>query len=231
MDENLKIPYHVAIIMDGNRRWARERGLPTIEGHRAGYQNFKKIVDLCHKKGVKILTVFAFSTENWQRSKEEVNYLMNLLEEGLRSEAKFFNERNIRFNPIGRLADLPNHLLKTVLELKEKTAQNTEGILNLALSYGGRAEIVEACKKIIEDRISSQEISEEVFAKYLYTAGQPDPDIIIRTGGRKRISNFLLFQSAYSEIYFTDVYWPSFDEQELEKAFEFFRNQVRTFGK
>jgi len=231
MEGNQKIPQHVAIIMDGNRRWAKERGLPTIEGHKAGYKNFKKIANLCLEKGVKILTVFAFSTENWNRSQQEVNYLMNLLEEGLKKESKFFKEKNIRFNPIGRLSDLPANLFKTVQKLKEETAQNSGGILNLALSYGGRAEIIDALKKIIEDKVLPEEISEENFSNYLYTAGQPDPDIVIRTGGRKRISNFLLFQSAYSEIYFTDVFWPDFDEKELESAFGFFRNQVRTFGK
>lgn len=226
-----KIPIHLAIIMDGNRRWAQKRGLPPIFGHKAGYKTFKKIASWCQKKGVKILTIYAFSTENWQRSKEEVAYLMKILNDGLKKESQFFKENNIRFQAIGRLYDLPKNIFALVQKLTKETEKSTGGILNLALSYGGRAEIIDACKKIIKKGIKEEKLDEKVFSRFLYTSDQPFPDLLVRTGGRKRISNFLIFQSAYTEIYFTDTLWPDFTTQELEEAFSFYQKQKRTFGK
>lgn len=225
------IPNHIGIIMDGNRRWARQRGLPTIEGHRVGAENFKKIAQKCYELGVKYFTVFAFSTENWNRSEEEISYLMKLLENYLNEQKEFFIEKNIRLKIIGQIWRLPKNLQKLVLEIMDITKNNTGGNLNLAISYGGRVEIVEAVKKIVKEKISAEEINEKVISEHTYTAGQPDPDLIIRTSGEQRVSGFLTWQAVYSEIYFSPKMWPEFSEQDLENAIEDFSNRQRRFGK
>lgn len=225
------IPQHIAIIMDGNRRWAKKRGLPSIQGHRAGFERFKKIADHCWKLGVKILTVFAFSSENWQRSKKEVSYLMKLLERGLRKEKDSLMKNNVRLNIIGQIEKLPEKLKKLVYQTMEETKNNKKGILNVAISYEGRQEIIEAVKKIIKERITSEKIDEKIFSQYLYTAGQNDPDLLIRTSGEYRLSGFLLWQTTYSELYFSPKFWPDFSEKDLEEAIQEFQNRQRRFGK
>ncbi|MEW5907619.1 MAG: isoprenyl transferase [Patescibacteria group bacterium] len=225
------MPKHIAIIMDGNRRWAEKRGLPSIVGHKKGYLNFKKIAEACDKLGIKILTVYAFSTENWQRSKTEVSYLMKLFEENIKKERKFFNKNNIRFNVIGQIEKLPEKLRKIVCEVMEKTKENKKRIINVAISYGGRAEIINVIKKILERKVPSDKIDEKIFEEYLYTAGQKNPDLIIRTGGEKRLSGFLTWQSVYSELYFSDKLWPDFNERDLKEAIQEFQKRQRRFGR
>jgi len=230
MEKN-NIPRHIAIIMDGNRRWAKNKGLPPMEGHRQGYEQFKKISEYCNKIGVKILTVYAFSLENWKRSKTEVFYLMNLLKRGLQEQRDFFIKNKVRLNVIGQIEKLPFDLKKLVLKIMEETKDNKERILNLAISYGGREEIIEAVKKIIKEKITPQKINEKIFSQYLYTAGQPDPDIIIRTSGEQRLSGFLPWQSVYAELYFSPKLWPDFTGEDLEEAIKEFQNRQRRFGK
>lgn len=230
-DEQKIIPKHIGIIMDGNRRWAKQRGLPTIEGHRVGYENFKKIAQRCYDLGVRYFTVFAFSTENWNRSEDEVSYLMKLLEGCLEKEREFFVKNNIKLKIIGQVWRLPENLQKLALEVMGETKDNAGGNLNLAISYGGRAEIVEAVKKIVEEKIPAEKIDEKMISEHIYTAGQPDPDLIIRTSGEQRVSGFLTWQAVYSEIYFSPKMWPEFSEQDLENAIEDFSNRQRRFGK
>jgi len=230
MDKN-NIPRHIAIIMDGNRRWAKKKGLPPMEGHRQGYEQFKKISDLCNKLGVKILTVYAFSLENWKRSKTEVFYLMNLLKRGLQEQKDFFIKNKVRLNVIGQIEKLPPGLKKLVLKIMKETKDNKERILNLAISYGGREEIIEAVKKIIKKKINPSKINEKIFSQHLYTAGQPDPDIIIRTSGEQRLSGFLPWQSVYTELYFSSKLWPDFTGEDLEEVIKEFQSRQRRFGK
>lgn len=222
---------HIAMIMDGNRRWAKEKGKPAIFGHQEGYKRFVEIGELCRKKGIKTFTVYAFSTENWKRTKEEVDALMGLLRYALEKEVDRLDKDNVRVRILGRREDLPQDLQASIQRAEEKTKNNTGGDLNIAVSYGGRAEVVDAVKKIIKSDIKVEDISEKTVSDNLYTAGQADPDLLIRCGGQKRLSNFLLWQSAYSEIYFTDVLWPDFDEKELDKALDFFEKTKRNFGK
>lgn len=222
MDYKNGIPHHIAIIMDGNRRWAKKRGLPASLGHKKGYENFKKIAEACYKMGVKILTVYAFSTENWKRSKTEVSFLMNLFENVLKNELNFFRDKKIKFNAIGQIKRLPDKLQKLVSEVMNETKNNKGGVLNLAMSYGGRAEILDAVKKSIKEKKS--------FEDCLYTAGQPDPDLLIRTGGEMRLSGFLPWQSVYSELYFSEKMWPDFGEKDLMSAIKEFQNRKRKFG-
>lgn len=230
-DEKDKKIKHIAIIMDGNRRWAKQRGLPTLEGHRAGYENFKKIAKRCRELEVEHLTIYAFSTENWKRSEEEVSYLMKLLEYCLEKEKDFFINNNIKLNIMGQIERLPKNLRRLAREVMEITKNNTGETLNLAISYGGRQEIVDTVKKIIEAKIAPEEMNEEVFNKYVYTAGQPDPDMIIRTSGEQRLSGFLPWQGVYSEIFFSPKMWPDFSEKDLEEAIEEFQNRQRRYGK
>ncbi|MCX6731885.1 MAG: polyprenyl diphosphate synthase [Candidatus Parcubacteria bacterium] len=230
MDKN-NIPRHIAIIMDGNRRWAKRKGLSSTEGHRRGYEQFKKISDCCNKLGVKILTVYAFSSENWKRSRTEVFYLMNLLKRGLKEQKDIFIKNKVRLNVIGQIEKLPFGLKKLVLKIMKETKDNKERILNLAISYGGREEIIEAVKKIIKNKISSDKINEKIFSQHLYTAGQPDPDIIIRTSGEQRLSGFLPWQSVYAELYFSPKFWPDFTGDDLEEIIKDFQNRQRRFGK
>lgn len=231
MNKELIIPHHVAIIMDGNRRWARKNNLTSIEGHMAGSKNFKKIAESCYKMGVKILTVYAFSTENWKREKIEVNYLMKLLALFLKKELATFSKKNIKLNIIGEIEKLPESVRRVAEKVMRDTKDNKKRILNLAISYGGRTEILRAVKKIIKDKINPDKINEELLGNYLYTAGQPDPDILIRTSGEMRTSNFLPWQCIYSELYFSQKLWPDFSEKDLEEAISEFRNRQRRLGK
>ena len=223
MERKSDIPHHIAIIMDGNRRWAKKRGLPASFGHKKGYENFKKIAEACYEAGVKILTVYAFSTENWKRSKTEVSFLMNLFENVLKNEIKFFKDKKIKLNIIGQIERLPNKLQKLIFESINETKNNKSGTLNLAISYGGRAEILDAVKRSIKEKKS--------FEDCLYTAGQPDPDLLIRTGGEMRLSGFLPWQLVYSELYFSEKLWPDFNEKDLMSAIKEFQNRKRRFGK
>lgn len=223
------IPTHIAIIMDGNRRWARKRALPTNLGHSQGAKTLEKIATACQELGVKFLTVFAFSTENWKRSEEEVNYLMKLLAENISSFDKRFKNDDVRIRLVGDINGLPDELQTGIREIEERTKLKSGLTVNVAINYGGRAEIVNAVRRINEDNIEN--ITEETLNKYMYTYDAPDPDLIIRTAGEQRLSGFLIWQSAYSEFYFTDVLWPDFDEKELDKAISEFNSRKRNFGK
>lgn len=222
----LNIPNHIAIIMDGNGRWAKGKNRPRVFGHKAGADTLRKIVKYCGNIGVKYLTVYAFSTENWKRSQEEVSALMTLFKTYINSEKKMLLENKVRFMVSGREEGVSQSLLKAIRELEKETSKDYKMTLNIAFNYGGRAEIIDAIKKA---RDMGEEITEENFSKFLYN-DIPDPELIIRTSGEFRISNFLLWQLAYSEIYITDVYWPDFDEKELDKAIESYNKRERRFG-
>jgi undecaprenyl diphosphate synthase len=225
---NLDSPSHVAIIMDGNRRWAKSQNLTASDGHRAGFERFKEIVQLCFDKGIKYVTVYAFSTENWKRTGPEVSGLMSLMTYAIKHEIQSYKSKNIQVNVIGRREDLPKSIGKEIDKIEGETANRTENILNVAISYGGKDEIVRAANIALEKGL---EITDQSITDHLYTAGQPNPDLIIRTGGEHRLSNFLLWQSDYSELYFTDVLWPDFDASELEQALAFYSNIKRNFGR
>jgi undecaprenyl diphosphate synthase len=226
-----KIPNHLGIIIDGNRRWAKKRGLSSFQGHKKGLDNVEKISDHCFEKGIKILTFYVFSTENWNRSKKEVNYLMKLFIDNLtRKNIKKFNDKGIKFQTIGEKEKLPKLLQEKIKETEKATENNKKSILNLAISYGGRAEIIQAIKNIIKKKIPINKINEEIINQNLWTAGLPYPDFIIRTGGEIRLSNFLTWQSAYSEFYFTKKYWPEFIEKDLDKALKEYSKRERRFG-
>ncbi|MFA5070603.1 MAG: isoprenyl transferase [Patescibacteria group bacterium] len=225
-----KIPRHLGIIMDGNRRWARARGLPTLYGHKKGYDKIMKMGDLCLKKGIKILTVYAFSTENWNRSKKEVAYLMRLLKHGLTTDIRSLHKKNVKVQVIGRIKELSKDLQKAIGETMALTKNNTRGILNIAINYGGRPEIIDAVKKIVAKKINPVKITEKLVAENLYTAGMPDPDLIIRTSGEMRLSNFLTWQSSYSELYFIKKHWPDFSEKDLDEAIAEYSRRQRRFG-
>ena len=228
MSENL----HLAMIMDGNRRWAKERNLPTLEGHFQGYEKVKDVAKWCKKRGVKMLTLWAFSTENWHRSKVEVAYLMKLLVNALNDKnIKEFNEKGVKIRIIGQKERLPKSLQERIKIAEESTKNNKKSILNLAISYGGRPEIVQAIKKMIDRKTPSNKITEDLINRNLWTAGLPDPDFIIRTGGEHRLSNFLTWQSAYSEFYFPKKFWPEFTQKDMDKAFKEFAKRNRRFGK
>ena len=237
MDKELIIPNHIAIIMDGNRRWAKKRHLPTNLGHKEGAQRLEDIAKYCSKLGVKYLTVYAFSTENWRRSEEEVNYLMDLLADSITDFDKRFKGQHGRIKLIGDINGLPQRLQDGIRHIEETTKDSKDGTtVNVAINYGGRPEIVNATKQIAEDykngKIASlNDINEELVSNYMYTKGDPDPDLIIRTGGDIRMSNFLTWQGVYSEFLFTDCLWPDFKEQELDKAIEEFNKRKRNFGK
>ena len=227
-----KIPFHLGIIIDGNRRWAKKKGLPFFEGHRKGLNNVQKIGDYCAKKGIKILTLYTFSTENWNRSKREVSYLMKLIKESLsKKNIQGFNKKKIKLRIIGQKERLPQALQERIEEAEKLTKNNKERILNLAISYGGRPEIIQAVKNIIQKKIPANKITEDLINKNLWTAGLPYPDLIIRTGGARRLSNFLTWQSAYSEFYFTKKFWPEFTKEDLDKALLDFSHRERRFGK
>jgi len=222
-----KIPNHIAIIMDGNGRWAEKRGLPRTLGHKEGANALRKIITYAGKIGVKYLTVYAFSTENWKRSKDEVDALMFLFKTYLKNEEKSIMKNNVRFLVSGRKDDVSPSLLEAIKKLEDKSKNNTGLTLNIAFNYGGRAEIVDAVNSILKSGIDN--LAEEDFSKYLYN-NIPDPELLVRTSGELRISNFLLWQIAYSEIYITDALWPDFDEKELDKAIESYNGRDRRFG-
>ncbi|MBK5240917.1 MAG: isoprenyl transferase [Clostridium sp.] len=230
-----KIPTHIAIIMDGNGRWARKRKLPRALGHRAGVESIRRIVKECNKLGVKYLTLYAFSTENWNRPLAEVDSLMNLLVEYLKNELEELNSNDVVINSIGNISKLPGVCKVELDHAYAKTKNNKGLVLNLALNYGGRNEIIDAVKEIYSDlmskKISKDEITEELFSKYMYTSEMPDPDLIIRPSGELRLSNFLLWQSAYSELWFSDINWPDFHEKQLKLAISEYQKRDRRFGK
>lgn len=228
------VPHHVAIIMDGNGRWAAEKGLPRQEGHRQGVEAVRSTVRNSNDLGIGILTLFAFSTENWQRPVREVNYLMSLPEKYFQTELPELIRNNVRVKLIGDSKKLPRRVQKAVNDGAEATKYNTGMILNFALNYGSRLEILMAVNKVIEDIAAGRikgKINEESFSRYLYTAEIPDPDLLIRTSGEMRISNFLLWQLAYSELWFTDIYWPDFTKVHLMEAVYEFQKRKRRFGK
>ncbi len=221
---------HVALIMDGNGRWAKARNLPRIEGHRNGVKKVNEIIDAAIDHKLKAVTFYTFSMENWQRPSAEVSALMGILNSYIKSEMKRLHNMNIVFRSLGDIERLPDKTRKLVTDFQELTKNNSGLILSSALSYGGRAEIVAAVKHMIGKGMGIDEVNEESLAENLYTAGIPDPDLIIRTSGEMRLSNFLLWQSAYSEFYFTDTLWPDFDKEEFGKAIEEFKNRDRRYG-
>lgn len=229
-----KIPAHVAIIMDGNGRWAQKRNLPHMAGHNAGMLAIKEIVKASSSLGVKHLTVYAFSTENWKRSQEEVNGIFKLLIIYIEKELRELHENNVKVRVLGDYGKLPQDAVKSLERSLETTRNNTGLQFNIALNYGGRDEILRAVRKLADDieagSLRSEEITEEMITENLYTAGIPDPDMIIRTSGEMRLSNYLLWQCAYSEFVFTDVLWPDFSREEFEKTIEIFQNRKRRFG-
>ncbi len=225
-----KIPEHVAIIMDGNRRWAKERNLKTIEGHYAGYKKMKDLPEWFFKKGVKIVSVFAFSTENWNRSKIEVNYLMKLLKKTLQNNLEEFSNKGYKILISGRINELPGDLPEVCNNAIDKTKFNSNGILNICINYGGRAEIVDAIKKIIKNKIDISQVHEGIIKKYLYNNDLKDPDIIVRTSGEQRLSGFQLWQSSYSELLFLQKYWPDFEKNDADFILEEYDKRKRRFG-
>ena len=230
---DLKVPSHVAIILDGNGRWAKERGLTRSMGHDAGFTNLKNISKYILSKGIKVLSVYAFSTENFKRSKDEVDYLMNIFTSKFKSCIKDFNKENIKVIFSGRDKPLPNKVLKAMKKLEEATKDNTKGILNICINYGGRSELVDTCKKIgkmVENKeISIDDIDEELVSRNLYN-DLPDVDFMIRTSGELRLSNFMLWQNSYAEFYFPKTYFPDFDEEEFDKAIIEYTKRDRRFG-
>ena len=227
----LRIPYHVGIIMDGNGRWAQQRSLPRQMGHRAGTKNIRRVLEASVQCGIKVLTVYAFSTENWGRPPAEVRGLMHLLSRTIRDELRDLHQQGVQIRHSGSLVGISEQLKQQILEALELTRHNERIVLNVAFNYGGRAEIIDAVQRIITDQVPPAQISEELFSHYLYTEGLPDPDLIIRTGGEYRLSNFLIWQAAYAEYYATPTYWPDFDEQELYKALLAYTERDRRFGR
>jgi len=233
LDKN-NIPKHVAIIIDGNGRWAKERGLPRSAGHRIGINRIKEIVNAANELGIKVITFFAFSTENWARPKQEVNMLMRSLNNFLGRQIKELDKNNIRFKVIGRSEPIPKYLQAKIKEGENKTKDNTGLLVILALNYGARQEIIDAAKKfthaVIKGEIDIEDLDIDVFSRFFYTVGLPDPDLLIRTSGEMRISNFLLWQLSYAELYFPKIYWPDFRKQDLEEAIEVYQKRERRFG-
>jgi undecaprenyl diphosphate synthase len=226
-----RVPRHLAVIIDGNRRWAKKRRLPSLEGHRRGLEKVKKLGKWCKEKGVKVLTLFAFSTENWDRSKAEVKYLMRLLKKALsKKNVQDINKEGMRIRIIGQRDKLPKEIQDTIKTAEDFTKENKNGILNIAFSYGGRAEIINAIENIVKKN-PLPKITESLISQNLWTAGEPDPDLIIRTGGEERMSNFLIWQAAYSELYFSKKYWPDFTEEDLDEALREYSRRQRRFGK
>ena len=234
-DRHMDAPRHIAIIMDGNGRWARKRGLPKIVGHRQGVESVKNITKACIDFGAKYLTLYAFSNENWQRPDDEVTALFKLLENFIDRETVLFHENNVRFHVIGDKTKINKALIKKIEQVEKKTENYDKLTLNIALSYGSRQEIINAVKLLAESvkkgEIESSSIDEKLFSEYLYTSGCPDPDLLIRTSGEMRISNFLLWQISYSEIYITEKLWPDFGKKDLKKAIDEYQKRERRFGK
>jgi len=231
MSDIISSPRHIGIIMDGNRRWARSKGKDAVWGHKEGYKRFTETVKLLRSRKVKYLTVYAFSSENWKRSKDEINNIMKILSRGLKKDINLYNQEGIKFKVIGQCKDLSEDIQKLIKKTEKITESNSAGYLNVAISYGGRDELVRAFKKIVSLDTKESDIDEELVSKMLDTTQQPDPDLIIRCGGQQRLSNFLLWQSAYSELYFTDKYWPEFSEKDLDEALAWYKNVKRNYGK
>ncbi len=231
IDKNA-LPKHIAIIMDGNRRWAAKRGLSPSDGHKAGAENLQNIVNYCRDIGITNITVYALSTENWRkRSAEEVKGIFNLLIQVVKTKAKEYQKSGIRFFVLGNFQAFPLKVKSAIKKILDMVLDNERIKFNVALNYGGRDEIINAIKNIIKDEIKPSEVNEELVSKYLYTSGQPDPDLIIRPGGEFRLSNFLLWQMSYAELYFTDILWPDFTPKELEKAIIWYQDRDRRLGK
>jgi undecaprenyl diphosphate synthase len=229
-DRNGAVPHHVAIIMDGNGRWAQERGLPRAAGHRAGTENVRRVIERCSDHGVRYLTLYAFSTENWNRPRAEVWALIRLLSRFIKRELDNFDRNNIRLQLLGHLESLPGWLQGQVRGAIERTSGNTGMTLSICFSYGGRDDIVGAVRAIVEAGIPAEAITEETIAAHLSTGGMPDPDLVIRTAGDQRVSNFLLWQSAYAELYFTSTHWPDFGRADIDAAFAEYGRRQRRFG-
>jgi len=226
-----KLPKHIAVIMDGNGRWAKIRNLPRVEGHKAGLKAVKEIIETCPRIGIQYLTLYAFSKENWKRPKREVKTLWELLAKYLKKESNALAENEFRLNVIGQMERIPDKTKKELLKVMDMTKNFNKFIINLALNYSGRSEIIDAVKKILDtDGIEGNDLNEELFSKYIYTSGIPDPDLLIRTSGEMRISNFLLWQIAYSEIWVTPVYWPDFKRRHMIEAIVDYQNRERRFG-
>jgi undecaprenyl diphosphate synthase len=229
-EEETHLPKHVAIIMDGNGRWAEQRGLSRLAGHIAGLNRARTTINYLSNRHLKYLTLFGFSTENWSRPQDEVDNILRIFNEIIDQEALAFHEQGIRLRYLGRLTELPPVLKESIKKAIEMTRDNTGLTFSLAFNYGGRTEILDAVRQIVAKNIPPQDIDEELFSGYLYTAGMPDVDLLIRTGGELRISNFLIWQSVYSEYYFSDVFWPDFDEEEIDKALGTYQERQRRFG-
>ena len=229
-DEQLAIPRHVAIIMDGNGRWARRRGLPRLAGHRAGTENLRRISQACVDFGIRILTVYAFSTENWTRPQDEVGGLMKLMSQVIDRELDSLHKSGVQVRHLGSLAELPVELQARIRHGVEVTAANDRLILNVALNYGARREIVEAARAMIREGLLPEQVTEDVLSQHLGTVGMPDPDLIIRTAGEMRLSNFLLWQAAYAEFYSTPTFWPDFDREEFHRALLAYSQRSRKYG-
>jgi len=224
------VPYHVGIIMDGNGRWARGRNRPHSFGHRAGVRAMKRVMYACEEMGIKVLSVYAFSTENWARPRAEVRALMRLFHEAIQRELDELDERGIRLVVSGRREELSDRMRQRIDAAEARTAANSHGVLNVCLNYGGRAEVVDAVRRLVADGVPAAEVDEAAMAARLYHPELPEPDLIIRTAGEKRMSNFLLWQSAYSELYLTDTLWPDFDRANLELAVADYAGRVRRYG-
>lgn len=231
LDTLQKIPAHVAIIMDGNGRWALERGLPRLSGHKAGTENLREVIEACAEFGIKYLTIYAFSTENWNRPEEEIQGLMGIFRTMLDRELNNLHKNGVQLRHIGRLDGIDKRLQQKVQEAIKLTKGNQTLILNVAFNYGGRDEILQAVKKIVANGENIEDLNDDLFSKYLFTAGSPDPDLIIRTSGEFRISNFLIWQGAYAEWYFTPTYWPDFNKEELLQALLAYNERDRRYGK
>jgi len=225
-----KLPRHVAIVMDGNGRWAEKRNKPRLYGHKQGTIHARRFVELFATYGIPYLTLYAFSTENWNRPEAEVKGIMSLLEENIDEAIEIARSSNIRINHLGDLSPLPQKIQDKAIHAVQITAHNTGLTVNIAFNYGGRSEIINAVRRIIRDKISADALNEELFSQYLYTAGMPDPDLFIRTGNEMRLSNLLIWQSAYAELYFTPALWPDFDKAEFEKALLAYSKRQRRFG-
>lgn len=239
-EEKSGVPSHIVLLPDGNRRWATEKGLPSIDGHLEGFKNLRRFFLNCQKRGIKVLTAFGFSVENWKRPKEEVKYLLKLLEQGFSEEIEAYNKKRedsllfsckAKLNIIGQRERLPQKLQEVIKRIEDLTKNNRDNVLNLAVSYSGRWDVLQAVREIIKDKLSPEEITEKLFNNYLSTENLPLPDLIIRTGGEKRLSNFLLWQAAYSELYFSDKYWPDFNEKDLDKVLDEYNSRKRRFGR
>lgn len=226
------IPKHIAIIMDGNRRWARQRGLPDKKGHEAGAQTLENLIEPAAKMGIKTITVYALSTENiTERAKREVSTIFYILRSNFKTKLKKLVEKGVRVDILGEMEGLPRSIRKIIEDLRKTYIENESIKVNIALNYGGKKELIEAIKDLVKEGIDVNKINEKVLEKHLYTKGESDPELVIRTGGRIRLSNFLLWQTAYSELYFTTLLWPDFSPEELKKAIIWYQNQQRNFGK